>query len=1557
MADVIRKATNKFTKGLVMDFSPENTGNDVLTHALNATLLTFNGNELSLQNDMGNARVETAFLPEGYIPVGTCEYGGIIYIVSYNPLEDKSQIGCFPSPERNISNDELGISDAIIPKDSFQEYNYDESKNPISPTGNIKHFSHQVLLKNDKLNPGDKFIIKSNKEICDERLKDLWKKNSNSNEFELVENPMISLNIVSIEDSGKIIYLNSDVRQYDNIQYNNETYKYHILGSGLTDNENYKKDIDEYRTVLSSGYNVFKSKTSGKLAILAELITIDSYSITHDVEKTNDKYTYNINLYPEIFPDITNDSQKIIPKLKYHYLEKSQGYLQCYNSSDDTIINKELFNSDSNKKINDTPLSSVYKITTRGKENELDGKHFSNNNFNFPEKDNYALAINDNKYKSKINLGTIEFPEIIIDNAWNLPFKYDYTLVPCMEYGKLQHLAVSNTIDFSNMRNFDKSNFNVWKYRIDGSELRLTFGTQIYDTFEENKVDALILEFYDYRGFAGSLEISGKKAYSGIFTKLISLNTLNAISNKKINSESSGYTTDYKRNINISKKNNEYSFNNIPVTYIDNDKGWNIDDSDNDCGTLYSNILYGVKPYLRRTNSDGSFEFIKKNELFLFTLPIYNEYFYQKVDNFDGLKNPKLDIVLTYKLEEDVSQSKLESYNDSDNNINNGYNINDEVNINNYLSNEYINTELSAIKYYKYSGVSKLNIEIGLRKEYSDFGLTYNPEINKHFDCTLKLLSNDENKEYTVSHNKSNELIPDILNGSENFESFIKFTKNQYPVVLFNGIIDNEYFDNKNVVSGIPVNTRPNIVYLSQEKAFGVGYELSFINIYKDYWEIPDNSNDPFSYDYSQYHYNNYMYNKKPRTDRIFLNTVDKNYYIYNGEELKLFENDSVIIDDDNNSITTSQGIYNYNYLNNYGLKRININYQFVVGYKINISDIKKQNIPATTICALCHQKDDGNYNYEDFGIYKSQNDNRKPIYLSKAMFFNEGTHEMETFGVCQQIKLYGTVLEQCNLVDSISTEASRITTPGKLNSGNPLKEMVKHIGKLTFCQPHVHGFSEINGTNIQEGSAAFQNHGYDMAYYCLPPALGGWEVDGANKSEDTYGTAARPLMRKYPVYNLSLNTKNSIQYNSEFISTINYQELTEQFYKDYNLYLEIYGINFNRTKNENYKIDWQNVNPYSKEEDGHEWRMRKFTGFKGSEVAKFNRLLLNTMKNVYAYNPDYESMIYNVGKINVQDYTPSFNSNIICIDSNLDCNLNDYVYFGSVKFSDYLLDLENKSNITIYDGSNLPDDRVEFIPNLYYCGSNEIPVLLTSLTYNTPVPEENINKELNISEKIIIKHHTGTTEFFDEIPNKNLLYGWDKEKKSLIQLDVSNYRIDEDGNVNVNLNEIKENCVNYVTPTYNYVKNTGTAYTIQKEYLSCTLQGTNITLNDLIYEPNKEGHRLFMKNNLYSFYNSEDNRGKIYYRPTDLQTDYGYLSNDNQNKNCLCLFTGPCFTSLGVDPENDPEYYDYSTQPESSSVATSLEPEDEIISPEVSLDDSGNTENIENTENTEIIN
>jgi hypothetical protein len=90
MAQTTLTATNTFGEGLIMDLAPNNTQANQLTSALNATLITYNGNEFSLQNDMGNGRVETARLPEGYIPVGSCELGGIIYVASYNPITNKS---------------------------------------------------------------------------------------------------------------------------------------------------------------------------------------------------------------------------------------------------------------------------------------------------------------------------------------------------------------------------------------------------------------------------------------------------------------------------------------------------------------------------------------------------------------------------------------------------------------------------------------------------------------------------------------------------------------------------------------------------------------------------------------------------------------------------------------------------------------------------------------------------------------------------------------------------------------------------------------------------------------------------------------------------------------------------------------------------------------------------------------------------------------------------------------------------------------------------------------------------------------------------------------------------------------------------------------------------------------------------------------------------------------------------------------------------------------------------------------------------------------------------
>lgn len=224
-----KETVNTFTEGMVKDLHPLNTPATVLTDALNATLVTYDGNEYVLQNDSGNGRVETARLPQGYVPVGMKEYGGIIYVASYNPLNGKSQLGSFPSPERQIGTEELGrsfsVGTNINTSNAYVRLDiYDENKKDLY-----------------KLNPGDKFIISS---------------------------------------SGISSYLNG---------YEGEL-EVHI---GIVDKENNITYIEEdlkkpyISEVSGDDWQVFTSKTSGHLAIIIELLTIDTFNLTKDISLKN----------------------------------------------------------------------------------------------------------------------------------------------------------------------------------------------------------------------------------------------------------------------------------------------------------------------------------------------------------------------------------------------------------------------------------------------------------------------------------------------------------------------------------------------------------------------------------------------------------------------------------------------------------------------------------------------------------------------------------------------------------------------------------------------------------------------------------------------------------------------------------------------------------------------------------------------------------------------------------------------------------------------------------------------------------------------------------------------------------------------------------------------------------------------------------------------------------------------------------------------------------------------------------------------------------------------
>lgn len=91
--------SNTFTDGLMTDLNPLNTPKTVLTDCLNGTIITYNGNEFTLQNDLGNVKMNNIYFPSGYVPVGMKEYGGIVYVALYSPSTEECQIGSFPSPQ------------------------------------------------------------------------------------------------------------------------------------------------------------------------------------------------------------------------------------------------------------------------------------------------------------------------------------------------------------------------------------------------------------------------------------------------------------------------------------------------------------------------------------------------------------------------------------------------------------------------------------------------------------------------------------------------------------------------------------------------------------------------------------------------------------------------------------------------------------------------------------------------------------------------------------------------------------------------------------------------------------------------------------------------------------------------------------------------------------------------------------------------------------------------------------------------------------------------------------------------------------------------------------------------------------------------------------------------------------------------------------------------------------------------------------------------------------------------------------------------------------------
>ena len=474
-------ATNTFQNGLVMDFNPLVSPDGILTHCLNGTTLTFNGNENVLQNDMGNGRVETARLPDGYIPLGTTELGGIIYVVSYNPQTDKCQIGSFPSPERNISSAEINRLNGTAPvelvmKDLISTVKQENEEDRYIVKGTQK----KLIFDNILLHPGDKFKIFGDSIYNISKFLSAY----NTSDYNINKNPsQLKLRIAVIDDNGKITYLDNQLK-WENILKTEDSLYY--IGEG-TAPENTKDDLDMYRDQLASQYTVFQSNVSGKLAIIAELEVINTFSVAWDCTVVNGNYQpwFFINWTYE--NELPESRPKINPKkVRITYKDSENGEISLLYDVNPKKVNRAVYS--------DTENEGIYTQSSLGEDRNNDGTD-----------EDFLIRLTELKNGVQDNILFNKESGIVA-----------FTITPIMEFGELEYLKQTINIDFG-LVGEHSINQTQWKYFNDKNLCILNWGFDIY-TNPNQPVNSATFKFYPLSAYT--------KLQSADFSKILSTSKL-----------------------------------------------------------------------------------------------------------------------------------------------------------------------------------------------------------------------------------------------------------------------------------------------------------------------------------------------------------------------------------------------------------------------------------------------------------------------------------------------------------------------------------------------------------------------------------------------------------------------------------------------------------------------------------------------------------------------------------------------------------------------------------------------------------------------------------------------------------------------------------------------------------------------------------------------------------------------------------------------------------------------------------------------------------------------
>lgn len=540
------QAQNTFNEGMVLDNHPLMTPNTVLTDALNATLVTMNGNEMVLQNDMGNARVENAKLPPGYIPIGMKEYGGIIYIACYNPLTNKGQIGCFPSPQRQKTATQIS---EITPTFKFPDVTYIKEENDEEWYKiNSLLTKCEIFPKGTIIRSGDKFSVglpissmfgTDNIDSTGEN----FISNYDNVENGLVKTPMnrmYTFGVATLDNNGQLRDITNQLKRYkggQQVQFSNIDSDLYKFNYGYWQNEMSTEDKDGLvsselmdQTNVQSKLNTYNSKLFGRLFLYAKYNTVQSIEVSViGYKKLDDNNTINNPIYTgHTDSDYSDVELPLIQNQKYLQID-SKILLLIY-------VNYKYNCPDGSKSLNSKnlvePLEGYKYYFDKSNQNIIRGIQFITNNnsiYNLP----FSIP---NDYNKNYNLG-YGYPLYdkitniySFSQVYTLPLntsdKISWTAYPVtyfydngLKFGEIPDESVSGELNPDNI-NSGKMELNAWRYYVNNDRVLLTWGFESYPR-ENDVISEVSFSFYDvaYNTLKWKFFTKERVSYNGEFNE------------------------------------------------------------------------------------------------------------------------------------------------------------------------------------------------------------------------------------------------------------------------------------------------------------------------------------------------------------------------------------------------------------------------------------------------------------------------------------------------------------------------------------------------------------------------------------------------------------------------------------------------------------------------------------------------------------------------------------------------------------------------------------------------------------------------------------------------------------------------------------------------------------------------------------------------------------------------------------------------------------------------------------------------------------------------------